>query len=122
MTSASLLLVALMLTLLAPAATASEAGFERIGRLGAESWAVPRTGQRIVGMPVVAETVQRWSRDPERRLLIKHRGGEEGSLWAAELADWLIALGVPGSAIEVRPADVPPDELILGLTVGGVPR
>jgi len=122
MTRIRIVLALSALGLVAPLAVADDAGSRPVGRLDAESWASPRSGERIVAMPVVAEAVRRWSRNTGGRLLVKHRGGEDGSLWAAELADWLVALGVPSSAIERRPAEVPSGQLILGLTAGSSER
>lgn len=116
------MLALLALAIVPPLAAAEEADAGLVGRLDAASWASPRSGERIVAMPVVSEAVQRWSRNTGQRLLIKYRGGEEGSLWAAELADWLVALGVPSSAIERRPAEVPSGELVLAVTGGGSER
>jgi hypothetical protein len=39
--------------------------------------------------------------------------GEDGSLWADELRDWLVALGVPSAAIELRAVGTDPAVLTL---------
>ena len=72
--------------------------------LAASDWSRPRNGMAVASMPPVAEAVRAWQEavatQPAARLLLVHAGGEEGSLWAAELRDWLVALGIPPGAIE----------------------
>lgn len=78
--------------------------------LGASEWSRPRSAAAVIGMPPVANAVRAWqaaAADDEQvrvRLQLVHASGEEGGLWAAELRDWLIALGVPPPAITLVPA------------------
>lgn len=67
--------------------------------LDAIQWAAPRSGAAILSMPPLDEVVAAWSRAEQAEIVIRHAGGAAGELWAAELEDWLIALGIPGSAI-----------------------
>ncbi|HEX7046450.1 MAG TPA: hypothetical protein VF275_02595 [Gammaproteobacteria bacterium] len=73
--------------------------------LSASEWSRPRSGEAVLAMEPVAEAVRAWqaadAATGTSRLQLLYPGGEEGSLWAAELHDWLVALGVPPGAIEV---------------------
>ena len=73
---------------------------EREWVLSADEWARPRDGRGIVSMPVLEKSVQVWREQPALHLIIHYPGGEEGMLWARELQDWLVALGVPSSHIQ----------------------
>ena len=69
-------------------------------RLDAEAWARPRSGRAVAAMQPVAELVRAWSEEgASGAIVIHYPGGEEGVLWAAELRDWLVALGVPSERI-----------------------
>ncbi|HEX6928446.1 MAG TPA: hypothetical protein VF267_04285 [Gammaproteobacteria bacterium] len=93
--------------------------------LQASEWSRPRNGDAVLQMQPVADAVRAWQatshafRDGEVRLLLVHPGGEEGSLWAAELRDWLVALGIPPDAIDTSSGDQPPGELELQVRVTG---
>lgn len=69
--------------------------------LDASTWARPRTGTEILAMEPLPDVVQAWSRQPSDRIVVHHPGGEQGEVWATELRDWLVALGVPGSRVEL---------------------
>lgn len=80
--------------------------------LSAAEWSRPRSGAAVLAMAPVAGAVRAWqAADAESggssRLRLLYAGGEEGSLWAAELHDWLIALGVPPGAIELAAGGTP---------------
>jgi hypothetical protein len=63
--------------------------------LSADEWARPRDGLAVARMHPLTEIVSAWVGHPERRLLIRYPGGEDGLLWAHELRSWLVALGIP---------------------------
>lgn len=86
--------------------------------LKASEWSRPRSASAVIAMAPVADAVRAWhdavaAGDDNARLQLLHASGEEGGLWAAELRDWLIALGVAPSAIELAPAGLPADRLEL---------
>lgn len=92
--------------------------------LKASEWSRPRNAAAVIAMQPVAEAVRAWqaaaSQDDHRsRLQLLHSSGEEGGLWAAELRDWLIALGVPATAIEMTPAGLPAERLELRVLATG---
>ncbi|MCB1735161.1 MAG: hypothetical protein H6981_08475 [Gammaproteobacteria bacterium] len=82
-------------------------------------WQRPRTASYVLAQEPIRAAVQSWigrlERDPQAILVIQHPGGEDGTVWAAELRDWLVALAVPGSAIELRPGGVAEDKLLLSI-------
>lgn len=71
----------------------------RSWQLRASDWARPRSGAALVGMAPLPQVVRAWSAAEGRDIVILHAGGEEGELWARELRDWLVALGVPGERV-----------------------
>lgn len=75
---------------------------ETVCEVTAEEWSRPRSAAMVVALPGVRECVARWQEDPRQRLVIVHAAGEEGALWASELRDWLVALGVPGARVSAR--------------------
>jgi hypothetical protein len=83
--------------------------------VSAAEWSRPRSAAMVGALPGVRDCVQAWLAAPERRLILVSAPGEEGGLWANELRDWLIALGVPSSAIELRAVGTDKELLLLRL-------
>lgn len=77
------------------------------------AWSRPRSGEVVRSMPPVAEAVREWQSREEADLALIYPGGEEGELWAAELRDWLIALGVEAEAVRLQPGAPDGDTLVL---------
>ncbi len=71
--------------------------------ISAEEWARPRSGLSLVQMEPLMATIQALNMEYSTQLLIRYPGGEEGALWASELRDWLVSLGIPSGRIEIRP-------------------
>jgi hypothetical protein len=65
--------------------------------ISAEEWSRPRHGERLVRMSPLVKSVQSWMARPGYKLLIRYPGGEEGAVWAQELRDWLVSLGIPSA-------------------------
>lgn len=87
--------------------------------LGLEEWSRPRSGIAVSEMQPVRNAVTAWGKAPRSTLQIRYPGGEEGSLWAEELSDWLISLGVPERAIEVLPGSTSEDSVEIALSSSG---
>lgn len=85
----------LVVALLVPAPAALAATWT----LEASTWARPRSGQAVVSMRPLPQVVRAWSQSPSSRIVIHFPGGEDGELWAHELRDWLVALGVPSGRV-----------------------
>lgn len=67
-------------------------------------WSRPRSASVVKSYPAVQQLMQAWLRSPESQYIeLRYPGGEEGSLWAQEIKDWLIATGVPSQKLQVYP-------------------
>lgn len=87
--------------------------------LDREAWSRPRSGEVVRDMPPVAAAVRALQAETGQRLTLLYPGGESGELWAAELRDWLIALGVDADAVTVRPGAPESDTLLLRVRSAG---
>ncbi len=85
----------------------------RIFTLSADEWARPRSGDVIPELGAVRAAVSYWDRNADAIMLIRHPGEDSGELWAAELRDWLISLGVPSDYIRLTPGTQAADEIKL---------
>ena len=85
----------------------------RIYTLSADEWARPRTGEVIPQLTAVRSAVNYWSKSSDRAMIIRYPGEDTGELWAAELKDWLISLGVPSDYILLSSGTQEPDEIKL---------
>jgi len=85
----------------------------RMFTLSADEWARPRSGDVIPELASVRAAVSYWSRGADAILIIRHPGEDSGELWAAELRDWLISLGVPSDYIRLIPGTQQADEITL---------
>lgn len=82
--------------------------------LSADDWARPRDGDTITGFQTLRDLVVVWSANGGGDLIeIRYPGGDEGNLWARELGDWLVALGVPSSSIQLMPGNARADQISL---------
>lgn len=105
----------LLATLLALPAMAQDTGHV----LSALQWESPRSGERVRHMAPLPEVVGQWMQAAATsRIALHYPGGEEGELWVQELADWLVALGVPSEAIVRLPGSGADDRIVLDI----VPR
>ena len=86
--------------------------------MSAEVWMRPKQGSDLLQDARLREIVLGLNAQPESRILIHYPGGEEGSLWAHELLSWLVALGVPGSRIELAPGGIRKPALGIELVTG----
>lgn len=89
--------------------------------VSAAEWSRPRSAAMVRTLPGVRDCVQAWLAQPELRLILVSAPGEEGGLWASELRDWLVALGVPSAAIELRAVGTDKDVLRLRLEAALAP-
>jgi len=82
--------------------------------IGADQWALPRSGSALLHLAPFSAAVQDWVAHPGARIVIVHAGSDQGNLWAGELSDWLVALGVPSNQIDKRVSgDQPEDSITL---------
>ena len=103
--------VKLVALLLLAASSLADANTARIFGLSADQWARPRSGEIIPELESVRAAVSYWNRGSDAIVVIRHPGEDSGELWAAELRDWLISLGVPSDYIRLRPGTQAADEI-----------
>lgn len=83
----------------------------RIYNLSADLWSRPRTGGIIPQMEPVRLAVAYWESAFDAVLLLSYPGEDSGEIWAAELKDWLVSLGVPSARILLSPGLQAEDEI-----------
>ncbi len=66
-------------------------------------WVGVRRARRVIRWPAVRKAVDAWIEAPQDRLVLAYPVGPGGRLWAVQLADWLVALGVPRTHLRLRP-------------------
>lgn len=71
----------------------------RIFTLSADDWAQPRSGQVVASFASVRNAVEYWQKTLDAVFLIRYPGEDSGELWASELKDWMVSLGVPNDYI-----------------------
>lgn len=83
----------------------------RIFSLSADIWARPRAGEVIPRMEAVRQAIAYWETGTDAAILLSYPGEDSGELWASELKDWLISLGVPSDYILLSPGLQAEDEI-----------
>ncbi|HHM06214.1 MAG TPA: hypothetical protein ENJ19_10800 [Gammaproteobacteria bacterium] len=83
--------------------------------LGADVWAAPRSGAVVLAMAPVAAAVRHYLGAPDQRLILSYPGGESGNLWASELRDWLVALGLPSARLQLQAGAADSDRIRLSV-------
>jgi hypothetical protein len=82
--------------------------------LSADQWALSRSGDSLIRLAPVRDAMTDWLATPGARIVIQYSGGDAANLWAGELQDWLVALGVPADRIEKHvSADLAEDAVML---------
>ena len=89
--------------------------------VSAAEWSRPRSAAMVRALPGVRDCVQAWLAAPAQHLVLVSAPGEEGGLWAVELRDWLVALGVPSASIELRAVGTDKERLLLRLEAALAP-
>ena len=91
----------------------SSANSIRIFSLSADEWARPRSGVVIPELASIRSAVSYWDKGVDALIVIRYPGEDSGELWAAELRDWLISLGVPADYIRMTSGTQEADEIKL---------
>lgn len=82
--------------------------------LTAEEWSRPRSATVVKSYPATQKLVQAWLQNPQQqRIELRYPGGEEGSLWAGEVKDWLVAMGLSSSVLQTYPGHPKQGEIAL---------
>ena len=85
----------------------------RIFTLNADAWARPRSGSVIAEFDVLRAAISYWEKGADAVVLIRYPGEDSGEIWASELRDWLISLGLPSDYITLVSGSQSPDEIKL---------
>jgi len=82
----------------------------------ADEWSRPRSAEMLVQIPTLRKIILEFNRHEGVSLVVRYPGGEEGLLWANELKDWLVSLGIPSAGIKMQSghSDIGKISLILG--------
>ena len=81
-----------------------------------EMWMQPRSGEVMLAMAPVRAAVRDWMQHPGAKLVILHSGDDMGSLWASEVQDWLVSLGIPSADIVKQVSGQDEDSVTLEVT------
>ena len=81
--------------------------------LSRTEWPMIRSGGTLLNMPALQRVVTKLDRTENGRIIIRHPGGDPGTIWAKDLRDWLIALGVGSESIVLEPGSGIPDTVVL---------
>jgi hypothetical protein len=87
----------------------------------AEQWARPRSGERVSRLPGLHGLEGELEANRNLSILIRYAGGDDGLLWAEELRGWLVALGISGERIHLRPGLDAGDRIVLETEKAGDP-
>lgn len=77
-------------------------------------WSRPRSASVVKNYPAIQALIKSWLKSPESQYIeLRYPGGEEGSLWAQEVKDWLVAMGIPSKKLQVYPGHPQQGEVAL---------
>jgi hypothetical protein len=85
----------------------------RIYALSADEWSRPRSGVVIPELASVRSAVSYWDNTQDSQIVIRYPGEDSGEIWANELRDWLISLGIPSDYIVLISGSQAADEITL---------
>lgn len=104
-----LIAISLLLMLILPA----QANSLRIYSVSADEWSRPRNGAVIAEFDAIRAAVTYWEKAADNAIMIRYPGGDSGDIWATELRDWLVSLGIPADYIELVSGSQSADEIRL---------
>ena len=93
----------------------AQANTVRLFTLSADEWAQPRSAAVIVEFASVRAAVNYWLQVDDAVIVIRYPGEDSGELWAAELRDWLVTLGVSSSRISLIAGAGEADQITLAV-------
>lgn len=94
-------------------ASALQANSLRIFTVSADQWSRPRNGAVIAEFEAIRAAVEYWEKGYDHSILIRYPGEDSGEIWASELRDWLVSLGVPMDYINLVSGSQSADEIRL---------
>ncbi len=104
-----IILIPFLLLVLSPVSANSL----RIFSLGADEWARPRSGAVMPNFGALRSAIDYWEKGTNTAILIRYPGEDSGEIWASELRDWFISLGVPSDYIILVSGSQDADEITL---------
>ncbi len=104
----------------APTMETSEASSEHI-TMTREQWTDPRSGAYVAQLDRLNSLIRRFNAQADGGIVIRYARGDAGRLWAMELRDWLVALGIPSARIQQMSVTPAEDVLTIELQTNGVP-
>ena len=104
-----LILIPLLMLILLPASANSL----RIFSLGADEWARPRSGAVMPDFEALRSAIDYWGKTANAAILVRYPGEDRGEIWASELRDWFISLGIPSDYILLVPGSQDAEEITL---------
>lgn len=108
MINRTVLLVSLLLISLS-----SSANTLRIFTLSADEWGQPRSGDTVTQFSSVRSAISYWEKGVDSAILIRYPGEDSGEIWATELRDWIISLGIPSDYLMLVAGSQAADEIKL---------
>lgn len=85
----------------------------RVFSLSADEWSRPRSGAMVAALGTIQAAVIYWDEIADASIVMHYPGEDSGEIWATELHDWLVSLGIPTHAIKRRPGSQSDDEIRL---------
>jgi len=85
----------------------------RIYSVSFDEWSRPRSGDVIAGFEAVRSAVDYWGDAAGNMILVRYPGEDSGEIWATELRDWLVSLGIPSDYIQLVSGSQSADEIRL---------
>ena len=85
----------------------------RIFNMSADEWSRPRAGAVIAEFDSIRAAVSYWEKAADHSILIRYPGEDSGEIWATELRDWLVSLGIPTDYIQLVSGSQAADEIRL---------
>ena len=82
-------------------------------------WPPPRRAEALAAHRPLGDYLLALDQRDASALRIRHAGGEADSLFAEQLRDALVALGVPAARIHLVPAAADSEQLILEISANG---
>ncbi len=76
-------------------------------------WPAVPTGAAVVQIPSLQRVMLRFQGMADGVIIVRYPGGDLGNAWAAELREWLVALGVSYARVILEPGSGIPDTIVL---------
>ena len=82
--------------------------------LSEAEWSRPRSASGVKNYPATQQLIKAWLKAPKQQYIeLRYPGGEAGSLWAQEIKDWLVAMGIPSDKLQIYPGHPQQGEVAL---------